>query len=219
MTRPWVQHPAKRAVDLSVGAGLLVLAAPVLALLCALVRLLMGRPLFFRQLRAGRDGREFRLWKLRTMAPERDATGAEVPELDRITRLGAFLRASSLDELPQLVNVVRGEMSLVGPRPLLPEYVERYSPEQARRLLARPGVTGLAQVSGRNALSWEDRFALDVRYVDTATWRTDLAILGRTLRRVLRPEGIATEGHATSPYFLGTDPLRPDGEAGADAAR
>jgi sugar transferase EpsL len=218
MSRPWAQHPAKRAVDLSVGAVLLVVAAPVLAVLAALVRLLMGPPVFFRQLRAGRDGRSFRLWKLRTMSPERDADGAEVPEEDRITRLGRFLRASSLDELPQLVNVVRGEMSLVGPRPLLPEYVARYSPEQARRLLARPGVTGLAQVSGRNALTWEERFALDVRYVDTATWRTDLEILRRTALRVLRPEGIATEGHATSPYFLGNEaPV--DSGTGADAGR
>lgn len=204
MTR-WPNHPAKRSFDVAVSAMLLVVTAPLFAAAAAAVRIFMGRPVMFRQERSGLRGKPFVLWKLRTMSPEFDAQGIEVPEDQRIPRLGAWLRATSLDELPQLLHVLRGDMSLVGPRPLLPEYVDRYSAEQARRLLARPGITGLAQVSGRNALSWEARFALDVEYVDRATWRTDLAILVSTVRRVVRPEGISAEGHATSPYFLGND--------------
>ncbi|MDQ1618747.1 MAG: hypothetical protein QOE19_1316 [Actinomycetota bacterium] len=208
---PWPMHPAKRAIDVAVAAGLLVAAAPVLTCLSAAVRVMMGSPVFYRQVRAGRSGSPFTVWKFRTMAPELDADGNEVAEGERITRLGRWLRTTSLDELPQLFHVLRGDMSLVGPRPLLPEYVERYSPEQARRLLVRPGLTGAAQVSGRNMLAWEERFRLDVDYVDHATWRTDVSILRDTLRRVVRPEGISSEGHPTSDYFLGNDePLAAD---------
>lgn len=205
----WPAHPAKRAMDLAVAGGLLVLLSPVLGLVAVIVRVVMGRPVLFRQPRTGLGGRTFVLRKFRTMSPERDVDGREVPEAARITTLGRWLRASSLDELPQLVHVLRGDMSLVGPRPLLPRYLDRYSPDQARRHLVRPGVTGLSQVGGRNALSWGDRFQLDVRYVEEASPAMDLAILWATAVKVLRAEGISTAGHPTSPEFTGTAQARP----------
>jgi len=205
----WPAHPAKRAIDLTVAGCLLVVLSPVLGLVAVLVRVLMGRPVLFRQPRTGLLGRTFVVWKFRTMAPEHDAEGRAVPEAARITALGRWLRASSLDELPQLVHVLRGDMSLVGPRPLLPRYLERYSPEQARRHLVRPGVTGLSQVGGRNAIAWGERLRLDVRYVEEASPAMDLAILRATVRKVLRAEGISTAGHPTSPEFTGDRQERP----------
>lgn len=193
-----MRSPAlKRLVDL-VGASLaLAVAAVPMAAIALAVRATMGSPVLFRQSRPGRHGKLFLLMKFRTM---RDGPGDDA---ERITRLGHLLRRTSLDELPELWNVVRGDMSLVGPRPLLPAYLGRYSPEQARRHEVRPGITGLAQVSGRNALDWDERFRLDVAYVDTWTLALDLRILARTVRSVLRREGISAEGHATMPEFMG----------------
>ena len=188
----------KRLMDLTLAlAGLLVAAIPM-AVIAVAVRLTMGSPVLFRQRRPGLNGELFDVLKFRTM---RNGSGSDA---DRITRLGAFLRKSSLDELPELLNVVRGDMALVGPRPLLPAYLERYSPEQARRHEVKPGITGLAQVSGRNALDWDDRFRLDVTYVDTWTLALDARILARTLRSVVKREGISAEGHATMPEFMGS---------------
>ena len=190
----------KRTLDIAVAAVALVVAAPVLAVLALAVRATMGAPVLFRQRRIGRGGRPFTLLKLRTMRAGRPGEGDGV----RLTRLGARLRAWSLDELPQLWNVLRGDMSLVGPRPLLPEYLPRYTPEQARRHDVRPGVTGLAQVSGRNGLSWEAKFALDVRYVDERSLALDAWILWRTAVAVFRRDGVSAAGHATMPEFLGS---------------
>ena len=190
----------KRALDLAVALPALVLLAPVVLLVAVAVRVCMGSPVLFRHRRAGYRGRPFTLLKFRTMRP--GAPGE--PDDARLTRLGALLRAASLDELPQLWNVLGGDMSLVGPRPLLMEYLERYSPEQARRHEVLPGITGLAQVRGRNALSWEEKFALDVWYVDHASLRLDLYILWRTLVAVIRRSGVSAPGHATMPVFLGS---------------
>jgi len=203
MTARWHTHPAKRIIDIVASAAALVVLSPVMVAVAASVRAGMGRPVLYRQERTGLGGTVFPLYKFRTMSAELDANGREIAEDERITRLGQFLRSTSLDELPQLVHILRGQMSVVGPRPLLPDYVDRYSPKQARRLAVRPGLTGLAQVSGRNELTWYDRFELDVLYVDQATAWMDLRILAGTVDKVLRSEGIRTAGHATSPYFLG----------------
>lgn len=202
---------AKRAFDLAAaGLGLLFLS-PVLIVVALLVRRKIGSPVLFRQKRVGLRGQQFEILKFRTMTNETDADGNLLPDEQRLPKFGIFLRSSSLDELPELVNVIRGEMSLVGPRPLVARYLERYTPEQARRHLARPGITGLAQVKGRNVLAWEDRFALDVDYVNNWTFALDLSILVQTVRAVLQRDGISTEGHATAPEFLGrADETRSD---------
>jgi len=189
---------AKRALDL-VGAGLgLVVACLPMAGIALAVRLTMGAPVLFRQRRPGLGGEPFVLVKFRTM---RSGPGDDAA---RLTRFGRFLRASSLDELPELWNVVVGDMSLVGPRPLLMEYLDRYSPRQARRHEVRPGLTGLAQVEGRNTVAWEDRFELDVRYVETRSLALDLRIIARTVGAVLRRQGISGEGEATMTPFQGS---------------
>jgi lipopolysaccharide/colanic/teichoic acid biosynthesis glycosyltransferase len=189
----------KRAIDI-VGSslGLLVAAVPM-AVLAVLIGRDLGRPVLFRQTRPGLGTEPFTLIKFRTM---RDGDGTDA---ERLTPLGRFLRSASLDELPELWNVLRGDMSLVGPRPLLPTYVERYNARQARRHEVRPGLTGLAQVEGRNLLSWEDRFELDVHYVETWSVRLDLTIIARTVWLVLKREGVAADGHATMPEFQGED--------------
>jgi lipopolysaccharide/colanic/teichoic acid biosynthesis glycosyltransferase len=192
----------KRALDVAVAGPLLLVSAPVQAAVAVAVAARLGRPVLFRQQRPGLHGEPFTILKFRTMRPVDVATG-RVDDASRLTRLGRFLRATSLDELPTLVNVLRGEMSLVGPRPLLMAYLHRYSATQARRQEVRPGLTGLAQVSGRNAVGWDERLALDVEYVDTRSMRLDLAILRRTVGAVLRREGITAEGEATMPEFLG----------------
>ena len=189
---------AKRALDVAGAAALLVVASPVLAAAAVGIVATMGRPVLYRQRRTGLGGRVFTLVKLRTMRAARDAGE---PDAARLTPLGRWLRALSVDELPQLWNVLRGDMSLVGPRPLLPEYLGRYTAEQARRHAVRPGITGLAQVSGRNALPWTEKFRLDVWYVDHASLALDLRILWRTLRCVASGRGIAAPGHATMPEF------------------
>lgn len=198
-------YPAvKRLFDVTVSAAALVLLSPLLLVLALLVARRLGRPVLFDQTRPGLHGRPFTIHKFRTMTDERDDAGRLLPDEERITRFGRFLRESSLDELPELLNVLKGDMSLVGPRPLIMAYLERYTPEQARRMEVRPGITGLAQVSGRNGLSWEERFALDVRYVDERDLAMDLNILFRTVGAVLKRDGIAAEGHATMPEFMGS---------------
>ncbi len=182
--------------------GLLLLAVP-LALLAWLVRRKLGSPILFTQVRPGLHGKPFRIVKFRTMTDARDASDTLLPDAQRLTRFGRFLRASSLDELPELWNVLRGDMSLVGPRPLLMEYLPLYSPEQARRHEVRPGITGWAQVNGRNAISWTDKFALDVWYVDHGSLWLDVRILWLTVRKVLVRDGISAAGEATMPRFEG----------------
>jgi len=164
----------------------------------------MGTPAVFRQNRPGLHGRPFRLVKFRTMSNATDRSGRLLPDAERLTAVGSFMRKTSLDELPQLWNVLRGDMSLVGPRPLMMQYLPRYSPEQARRHDVLPGITGWSQVHGRNSLTWEEKFALDVWYVDHRSIGLDLRILALTVLRVIRPEGITSEGHATMPEFMGS---------------
>ncbi|HBH37853.1 MAG TPA: sugar transferase [Curvibacter sp.] len=197
---------AKRSMDVLVAGMALVLLALPLLLLGSMVRLKLGSPVLFRQVRPGLYGRPFMMVKFRTMTDERGADDDLLPDAQRLTAFGRFLRASSLDELPELWNVLRGEMSLVGPRPLLMEYLPLYSPEQARRHEVRPGITGWAQVNGRNALSWEERFKLDVWYVDHRSLWLDLRILWLTVRKVIVREGISAQGEATMPRFTGNKP-------------
>lgn len=193
----------KRSVDIvSAFMGLLVLA-PVLTLIAWGVRRKLGSPVFFRQLRPGLHGKPFLLVKFRTMLDAFDKSGNQLPDAQRITPFGRFLRSTSLDELPELWNVLRGDMSLVGPRPLLMEYLPLYTPEQARRHEVRPGITGWAQVNGRNTLSWEEKFRLDVWYVDNQSLWLDLKILCLTVKRVLCRDGINAAGEATMPKFTG----------------
>ncbi len=193
----------KRVFDLLASAvGLLILAVP-LAVLAWQVRRKLGSPVLFTQVRPGLHGKPFRMVKFRTMTDERDASGALLPDAQRLTPFGRFLRSSSLDELPELWNVLKCEMSLVGPRPLLMEYLPLYTPDQARRHEVRPGITGWAQVNGRNAISWADKFALDVWYVDHRSLWLDVRILWMTVRKVLVRDGISAAGEATMPRFEG----------------
>lgn len=194
----------KRLFDLLAAALGLLLLAPALLVLAWLVRRRIGAPVLFRQTRPGLHGRPFELLKFRSMREALDERGQPLPDAERLTPFGLFLRASSLDELPELWNVLRGDMSLVGPRPLLIEYLPLYTPEQARRHAVRPGITGWAQVNGRNALSWEEKFRLDVWYVDHRSLRLDLRILRLTLKRVLVREGINAAGEATMARFTGS---------------
>jgi lipopolysaccharide/colanic/teichoic acid biosynthesis glycosyltransferase len=193
-----------RAVDVVAAAVLLVLTAPVTAAVALAVRWRLGSPVLFRQVRAGQGGRPFTVHKFRSMLDEVGPDGRLRSEEERISRFGAFLRASSLDELPQLVDVLRGRMALVGPRPLYLDYLELYTPTQARRLEVRPGITGLAQVNGRNEITWERRLALDVEYVERRSVLLDLRILALTARRVLSGDGVTQTGHATNEMFTGS---------------
>jgi sugar transferase EpsL len=195
----------KRALDACAAGIALVLLSPLLLGVGLLVRLRLGTPVLFTQLRPGLGGRPFSLVKFRTMTHERDASGRLLSDADRLTPFGSFLRRTSLDELPELVNVLKGEMSLVGPRPLLMEYLPLYSVHQARRHEVRPGLTGWAQVNGRNAISWEDKFKLDVWYVDHRSLLLDLRILFMTIGAVLASRGITATGEATMPRFTGSD--------------
>lgn len=193
----------KRGIDIAASVLLLIVLSPLMLTLAVLVWRKLGRPVLFRQVRPGLHGKPFVMYKFRTMTDARDAQGNLLPDSERLTPFGKWLRATSLDELPELFNVLKGDMSLVGPRPLLMEYLERYTPEQARRHEVKPGITGWAQIHGRNALSWEEKFKLDVWYVDNWSLWLDLKILWRTLWIVLRREGISAEGHATMPEFRG----------------
>jgi len=194
---------AKRAFDKTASAIGLLAAAPVLAVTAAAVRTTMGSPVLFRQQRPGLHGRPFEVLKFRTMLDATGPDGRPLPDADRLTPLGKFLRSSSLDELPQLINVLRGELSLVGPRPLLMRYLDRYSPAQARRHDVMPGITGWSQINGRNAIEWSKKLALDTWYVDHWSLALDAKILARTILHVLRRDGISREGHATMPEFQG----------------
>lgn len=194
----------KRGFDFVVALVLLSLLWPVLLVVTALVRWRLGSPVLFRQIRPGLQGRSFQMVKFRTMCDAVDAAGNALPDDQRLTPFGRFLRSTSLDELPELWNVLKGDMSLVGPRPLLMEYLPLYTPEQARRHEVRPGVTGWAQVNGRNAISWEEKFALDVWYVDHQTCWLDVKILWMTGMRVWRRDGISAAGEATMTRFTGT---------------
>ncbi|MCW2738300.1 sugar transferase [Nocardioides sp.] len=195
--------PFKRGLDVVVGSAALVLSAPLQLALAVLVRRKLGSPVLFHQLRPGKDGEIFELAKFRTML-EPDESRGLVTDEQRMTPFGAFLRSTSLDELPTLWNVVRGDMSLVGPRPLLVRYLDRYTPEQARRHEVRPGVTGLAQVSGRNAITWDEKFAKDVEYVDLRSLMLDLKIVWWTLVQVIRRDGISAAGEVTMSEFSGS---------------
>jgi sugar transferase EpsL len=200
-----VNDQVKRIVDVSVAGVLLVVLSPLLALVAISVAVSMGPPILFRQQRPGLHGRLFTILKFRTMVDATDADGNLLPDAQRITALGRFLRRTSLDELPELVNVVRGEMSLVGPRPLVAEYLPRYSTEQMRRHDVLPGITGWSQVNGRNALTWNEKFALDVWYVEHRSLRLDLHILQKTISQVVKGEGISHPGVATMEPFLGAE--------------
>lgn len=199
----WYRAVGKRVFDLVGAAAGVILLLPVLVAVALAVLVVLGRPVLFRHRRAGLRGRPFTLFKFRSMKELRNADGRLLPDEQRLGRFGQFLRRTSLDELPELWNVLKGEMSLVGPRPLLVEYMDRYSAEQARRLEVKPGITGWAQVNGRNHLSWEERFGLDVWYVDNMSLLLDLKILGLTVWKVLRREGISAPGHATMEEFRG----------------
>lgn len=202
-------YRGKRALDLTLTLPVLLLSLPIQLVVAVLVRLRLGSPVLFRQARPGLGGKSFELMKFRTMRPV-DPLRGWTDDASRMTPLGALLRSTSLDELPTLWNVVRGDMSLVGPRPLLVQYLGRYTAEQARRHEVLPGLTGLAQASGRNALTWEDRFRFDVQYVDRQSLSLDLSILRRTVGSVLRREGISGEGEVTMSEFTGRRPMDGD---------
>ncbi|MUT69309.1 sugar transferase [Stutzerimonas frequens] len=193
----------KRLFDIVASALGLLLLSIVIAVVAWQIRRKLGSPVLFRQVRPGLDGKPFEMIKFRTMRDAVDAQGNSLPDSERMTPFGSFLRASSLDELPELWNVLKGDMSLVGPRPLLMEYLPLYSPEQYRRHEVRPGVTGWAQINGRNALSWEEKFKLDVWYVDNRSLWLDLKILFLTIKKVVMREGISAEGEVTMPKFTG----------------
>ena len=195
----------KRTFDLVVASILVALLAVPCLVLALLVRWRLGSPVIYRSRRPGRNAELFTLLKFRTMTDERDATGDLLPDEDRLTEFGRLLRSTSLDELPELINVLAGHMSLVGPRPLLPRYLDRYTQEQARRHDVRPGITGLAQIRGRNAISWEDRLSLDVWYVDNRSMALDLKILIETIGNVFSRRNVSAPGHATMPEFLGDE--------------
>jgi sugar transferase EpsL len=196
----------KRTIDILGVTVTAPLWMPLLGVIALLVRFKLGSPVFFYQARPGWHGKIFRLVKFRTMTSERDTSGQLLPDADRLQSFGRWLRSSSFDELPELINVLKGEMSLVGPRPLLVQYLSRYSVRHARRHEMRPGLTGLAQIMGRNTLSWEEKFEWDIRYIDSACFALDLKILCLTIKKVLFREGISSLGEATMPEF---NPMHP----------
>jgi len=193
----------KRAFDLVLTIPVFILFSPILAMIAILAWLSLGCPILFQQQRPGRSGRPFTVFKFRTMTDARDSEGDLRPDAERLTRFGRFLRATSIDELPELWNVLKGDMSLVGPRPLLMQYLDRYTPEQARRHEVKPGITGWAQVNGRNAITWEEKFKLDVWYVDNWSLWLDIKIIGMTIWKILKREGISHPGQATMEEFMG----------------
>ena len=194
----------KRIFDITTAFAALVLLSPVIAVVAWQINRQMGSPVLFRQARPGLNGKPFEMIKFRSMKDALDADGNPLPDSERLTVFGQFLRSSSLDELPELWNVLKGDMSLVGPRPLLMEYLPLYSAEQCRRHDARPGITGWAQINGRNALSWEEKFKLDVWYVDNQSFWLDIKILFLTVKKVLVRDGISAEGEATMSKFTGS---------------
>ena len=199
------QRYGKRAIDLVLSLLLLVLFWWVLAIVAILVRVKLGSPVLFKQPRPGKDEKIFNLYKFRTMTDERDAEGNLLPDDVRLTKFGKALRATSLDELPEVFNIIKGEMAIIGPRPLLVKYLPRYNADQHRRHDARPGLTGLAQVNGRNSISWDEKFRYDVEYVDNISLALDISIFIRTILAALRRSGISAEGEATMPEFMGDE--------------
>jgi sugar transferase EpsL len=199
----------KRIFDVVVAWPALILLSPILLAMAGLVRWHLGTPVFFRQQRPGLNGVPFEIIKFRTLTDEVDANGLPLPDSQRLGAFGRFLRSTSIDGFPELINVVKGEMSFVGPRPLLMDYLPLYSKEQARRHEVRPGITGWAQINGRNGLDWEEKFALDVWYVDNRSFGLDLTILALTVLKVLRREGINASGAATATRFSGANGNRP----------
>ena len=195
----------KRAFDILISAIALLLLAPLFAIIAMAVRMKLGRPILFTQIRPGLGGQPFLMVKFRTMVDAHNSDGGLLPDSDRLPSFGRWLRSTSLDELPGLWNVFKGDMSLVGPRPLLMQYLELYSPEQARRQLVKPGVTGWAQINGRNALSWDEKFKLDIWYVENSSVWLDLKILALTLLKVMKRDGISADGEATMPFFTGSE--------------
>ncbi|PID40448.1 MAG: sugar transferase [Proteobacteria bacterium] len=191
----------KRLSDLILSVSAIIMMFPLLLIVAAIVRLQMGSPVLYTQTRPGRGGIPFKIFKFRTMTDSRDPGGNLLPDAERLTPFGKFLRAASLDELPELINIIRGDMSIVGPRPLLMQYLERYTPTQARRHEVKPGLTGWAQINGRNAISWEEKFELDVWYVDNQSFWLDMKIIFMTVMKVVRREGISGAGEATMSEF------------------
>ena len=194
----------KRVIDFTGAIGILIVLAPVLLITALLIRIRLGSPVLFRQTRPGLKGRPFVIYKFRTMTDRRDASGELLPDEERLTRLGEWIRRLSLDEFPQLLNVLGGSMSLVGPRPLMMRYLPRYTPRQYRRHDVKPGITGWVQVNGRNALSWDEKFNLDIWYVEHRSAWLDFRILWLTLAELIRPKGISHQGYTTMPEFWGT---------------
>jgi len=203
MTNNYYPHWGKRLLDISLTLPAFILLVPLLVLVAVMVRMKLGSPILFYQERPGLQGKSFRIYKFRTMTNACDQDGKPLPDAERLSRFGQFLRSTSLDELPELVNVLKGEMSLVGPRPLLMQYLDRYTMDQARRHTVKPGITGWAQVNGRNAITWEDKFKLDVWYVDNQSLRLDLKIIALTIGKIIRREGIDQPGQATAEEFQG----------------
>lgn len=199
-----MSYPGKRLFDLVLTLPALIVLSPLLLITALLVRLRMGTPVIFQQRRPGYKGEPFMLYKFRTMTNATDEHGKLLPDSIRLTPFGQFLRKTSIDELPELINIARGEMSLVGPRPLMMKYLDRYSPEQARRHDVKPGLTGWAQINGRNAISWDQKFEYDVWYVDHMSLWLDIKIIALTFWKLLKREGISAEGHVTMPEFMGT---------------
>lgn len=194
----------KRILDLALILPALIVLSPVLVVAALLVRVQLGSPVLFKQIRPGLYGKPFAIFKFRTMTDECGKDGGLLPDAERLTRFGRFLRSTSLDELPELFNVLKGDMSLVGPRPLLMQYLERYTPEQARRHEVKPGITGWAQVNGRNAITWEEKFKLDVWYVDNRSLWLDIKIIFITIWKIFKREGINQQGQETMEEFRGT---------------
>lgn len=191
----------KRVFDLSMSIIAFLIASPIMAIISIYIYVIMGRPIIFKQVRPGLKGNPFPIRKFRTMTNENDKRGMLYPDEYRLTGVGKFLRSTSLDELPEILNVLKGEMSIVGPRPLLMKYLDRYNPEQFRRHEVKPGITGWAQVNGRNAISWDDKFKFDVWYVENMSFTLDLKIIALTIKKVLKREGITAQGEATMPEF------------------
>lgn len=196
---------AKRVFDIFISLVALILLTPILIVVAQFIKKKLGSPILFRQIRPGKNGEPFEMIKFRTMRDALDADGNPLPDSERMTPFGSFLRSSSLDELPGLWNVLKGDMSLVGPRPLLMEYLPLYTPEQYRRHEVRPGVTGWAQINGRNALSWEDKFKLDIWYVENKSFFLDMKIILFTVKKVIFKEDVSAEGHVTMPHFRGRE--------------
>ncbi len=199
------QKHGKRLLDLALALPAIVVLSPLLACIALLARVRLGSPVLFKQIRPGLYGKPFTIYKFRTMTDARDAEGNLLPDAMRLTKFGRFLRTSSLDELPELLNILKGDMSIVGPRPLRMQYLGRYTPEQARRHEVKPGLTGWAQINGRNDISWADKFKMDVWYVDHQLLMLDMKIIGETVLKVLRREGISQRGQATAEEFMGAE--------------